>query len=75
MAEFDGARFATMLTANPDLQRGANAPTGGHGKSNQLAYTVPIEYLERIVRKYTTVDVSGEKAARVIATEPKRRLR
>jgi hypothetical protein len=74
MAELHGARFAAMLTADPDLQPGTNAPTGRYGKSNQLANPVPIEHLERIVGKYTTIYVSGKKSTGVVSAQSKRRL-
>ena len=48
-----------MLTADPDLQTGTYAPTGRYGKSNQLANSIPIKHLERIVGKYTTIYVIG----------------
>ncbi len=59
MTELHGARVATMFTANPGLQLRANAPTGRYGKSNQLANPIPIEHLEWIVGKYTTIYVIG----------------
>ena len=64
-----------MLTADPDLEIGTNAPTGRYGKSNQLANPVPIEHLERIVWKYTTIYVIREKATGVVPAQAKRRLR
>ena len=57
MAEFHRARFAAMFTANTDFQLRTDAPTGGYGKSNQLANPIPIENLEWIVGKYTTIYV------------------
>jgi len=64
-----------MLTADPNLQPGTDAPTGRYGKSNQLANSVPIEHLERIVRKYTTIYVIREKTASIVAAQSKRCLR
>ena len=74
MTEFHGARFTAMLTADPHFQLRADAPTGRYGNSNQFAYSVPIEHLERIVRKYTTFDIVRKESARVVATEPERGL-
>jgi len=48
-----------MFTANTHFQLRADAPTGGYGKSKQLANPIPIEHLEWIVGKYTTFDVIG----------------
>ena len=64
-----------MLTADSDLQLGANAPTGRYGKSNQLANSIPIKHLERIVGKYTTFDIIREEPAGVITAESKCCLR
>jgi hypothetical protein len=64
-----------MLTANANLEIRPHAPTGGYGKSNQFADAVLVEHLERIVLYYTSFDVRGQKAAGVVATEAKRRLR
>ena len=63
-----------MLTADPDLQFRTDASTGRYGKSNQLANAVPIEHLERIVGKYTTIYVIGEESAGIIPAESERRL-
>ena len=46
-----------MFTADSDLEIRTDTPTGRYGKSNQLANAVPVEDLERIVGKYTTVYV------------------
>ena len=59
MAELHRARFAPMFTANSNFQIRADAPTGRYGKSNQLANSIPINNLERIVGKYTTIYVIG----------------
>src|SRR5258708_3316823 len=59
VTEFHGARLTTMLTADSDLQVWTDAPTGCYGKSNQLANAVPVENLERIVGKYTTIYIIG----------------
>ena len=48
-----------MFTANSNFQIRADAPTGRYGKSNQLANSIPIEHLEWIVGKYTTIYVIG----------------
>ena len=48
-----------MLTTDPDFEIRPNAPTGRYGKSNQLANSVPIKHLERIVGNYTTFYVIG----------------
>src|SRR4029078_5588420 len=69
MTELHGARGATMLTANPDLQLRANAPTGRYGKSNQLANTVSVQDLERIVGKYTTIYILRKESASIISTQ------
>ena len=55
VAELHRARFAAMFPADTDLQIRADAPTGSYGKSNQLANSIPIEHLEWIVGKYTTI--------------------
>jgi hypothetical protein len=57
MAELHGARLTAMFTADPDLEVRSYAPTGRYGKSNQLANSIPIKHLERIVGKYTTFDI------------------
>jgi hypothetical protein len=57
VAKLHGARFASMFTANANFEIRANAPTGGYGNSNQLADPIPIEHLEWIVGKYTTIYV------------------
>jgi hypothetical protein len=54
VAELHGARFTAMLATNPHFEIRAYAPTGRYGKSNQLANSVPIKHLERIVGNYTT---------------------
>ena len=48
-----------MFTADTHFQFRADAPTGGYGKSNQLANPIPIKHLEWIVGKYTTIYVIG----------------
>jgi len=48
-----------MLSTNPDFEIWAHVPTGGYGKSNQLANPIPIKHLEWIVGKYTTIYVIG----------------
>lgn len=48
-----------MFTADAHLELRADAPTGRYGKSNQLADTVPVQNLERIVGKYTTFYIIG----------------
>ena len=48
-----------MLPTDAHLEIGADAATGSYGKSNQLADTVPVEDLERIVGKYTTFYIIG----------------
>ena len=48
-----------MLTADSNLELRADAPTGRYGNSNQLANPIPIEHLEWIVGKYTTIYVIG----------------
>jgi hypothetical protein len=48
-----------MFATDPDLEVGSDAPTGRYGKSNQLANSIPIKHLERIVGKYTTFDIVG----------------
>jgi hypothetical protein len=48
-----------MFPADTDLQLRADAPTGRYGKSNQLANSILIKHLERIVGKYTTIYVIG----------------
>ena len=50
MTELHGTRFATMLSADPDFEIWTYVPTGGYGKSNQLANTIPVEDLEWVVR-------------------------
>ena len=57
VAEIHRAWFAAVFPANTHFQLGANAPTGRYGKSNQLANSIPIKHLERIVGKYTTIYV------------------
>ena len=59
MTELHGARLAAVLPADADLQLRADAPTGGYGKSNQLANPIPVKHLEWIVGKYTTLHVIG----------------
>jgi hypothetical protein len=59
VAEVHRARFAAVFPANTDLQLRADAPTSRYGKSNQLANSIPIKHLERIVGKYTTFYVIG----------------
>jgi len=39
-----------MLSADPDFEIRANAPTGRYGESNQFAYPILIQNLEGIVR-------------------------
>jgi len=63
-----------MLTADADLQLRANAPTGSYGYANQLPDTVLIQYLERIVRKYTIFDVIRKEAAGIVSAEAECRL-
>ena len=75
MTELHGARFTAMFTADSDLEVRPNAPTGRYGKSNQLADSVPIQNLERIVGKYTTIHVIRKEATRIISTQAKSRLR
>ena len=57
MTKLHRARFAAMFPADTYLQFRADAPTGRYGKSNQLANSIPIEHLEWIVGKYTTIYV------------------
>jgi hypothetical protein len=57
MAELHGARLTAMLSADTDLQLRTDTPTSRYGKSNQLANPIPIENLEWIVGKYTTIYV------------------
>ena len=57
MAELHGTRFTAMFTADAHLELRADVPTGRYGKSNQLANSIPIKHLERIVGKYTTIYV------------------
>ena len=57
MTELHGPRFTAVFTADSDLEIRTDAPTGRYGKSNQLADSVPVEDLERIVGKYTTIHV------------------
>jgi hypothetical protein len=59
VAKLHRTRFAAMFTADTHFQFRADAPTGRYGKSNQLPNAVPVENLERIVGKYTTVHVIG----------------
>ena len=59
MTELYGAWFTAMFTADAHLDIRADAPTGSYGKSNQLANTIPVEDLEWIVGKYTTIYVIG----------------
>ena len=69
MTKLYGARVATMFTANPDLQLRANAPTGRYGKSNQLTNSSPVQNLERIVGKYTTIYILRKESASIVSTE------
>jgi hypothetical protein len=59
VAKLHTARIAAMFPANTYFQFRADAPTGRYRKSNQLANPVPIEHLEGIVGKYTTIYVIG----------------
>ena len=64
-----------MLTADAHLERRADAPTGRYGKSNQLADTISVQNLERIVGKYTTIYITREELAGVVAAQSKGGLR
>lgn len=63
-----------MLTADPDLEFRTDASTGRYGKSNQLANPVPVEDLERIVGKYTTIHVVREEPPSIVPGETESRL-
>jgi hypothetical protein len=59
MAELHRARFTTVLTTNPDLEIRSDLATGRYGESNQFSNSVPVQNLERIVGKYTTIYIIG----------------
>src|SRR6185437_3175393 len=59
MAEFHGARLATVLTTDTDLELRTDLATGRYGESNQFSNPVLVQDLERIVGKYTTIHVVG----------------
>ena len=63
-----------MFTADSDLEIRTDPSTGRYGKSNQLANSVPIEHLERIVGQYTTIYVIWKESSGVVATQAKGRL-
>ena len=59
MAELHGARFTTMLPANPDLEIGADACDRQIRRIQSVCQLHPVQDLERIVGKYTTIYVIG----------------
>ena len=59
VAKSHGARFASVLAADPNFELRTHRSTGLYGKSNQFANPVPVKDLERVVGKYTTIYVKG----------------
>ena len=63
-----------MLAANPDFQIRLHTASTLRAHADELTDTISIEHLKRIVSHDLSFDVVWEKAARVVATQPKRRL-
>ena len=73
--ELDRDRFATVLTANPNLQVGARGATALNGHLDELPDAVDVDDLERIVLQHTFFEVRGQELTHVIARVTERHLR
>src|SRR5205085_1517449 len=69
------ARFAAMLAADTDLERGPSRAAVVDRAANELADALLVEHLERIVGEDAAIDVRRQKAACVVAGQTEHRLR
>ena len=64
-----------MFAADADFEIGFDAAAALCGDAHQLAHAFAIEHLKRIVGKDFAIDISRQKAARIVAAQTKSRLR
>src|SRR3984893_2561439 len=78
MAEFHAGRFATVLSANPDLEFRPGRSPAFDAPAHQLPDSVCVERLKWIVREYASlffVDVVRQRTTRIIARQSHPHLR
>src|SRR5207253_4633952 len=74
VAESDRLRVAAVFAADADLQIGFDVPATLGADTHQLADAFGVQYLEGIIGKNFSIDITREEAARVITAQTKSRL-